>query len=176
MKLRVPRFRRAGILLAGALLISLAAIAVAVAGGIDRGRVLAFATTRLSAALDRPVAAGGFRFSLPEGEFVVRGLQVGRDPMDGGPAPPLVSIDEIRGDLRLWSLLLGRLHFESLAVDGLSLWGLDDGSPPPPRPRRVRAGVRSARLPAVVFVGPDLGVGDDDRLPGSPDPLGPPGE
>ena len=133
MKLRAPRLRRAGILLAGALL-SLAAIAVAVAGGIDRRRVLAFATTRLSAALDRPVAAGGFRFSLPEGEFVVRGLQVGRDPMDGGPAPPLVSIDEIRGDLGLWSLLLGRLHFESLAVDGLSLWGLDDGSPPPPRP------------------------------------------
>ena len=49
--------------------------------------------------------------------------------MEVGPGPPLFSIDEIRGDLGLWSLALARLHFESLAVEGLSLWGLDDGSP-----------------------------------------------
>ena len=113
-------------------MLSLVAIAAAVwvAGGIDQDRLLAIATGRLSAALDRPVAASGFRISLPEGEFVIRGLQVGREPMDIGPGPPLFSVDEIRGDLGFSSLVLARLHFESLAVEGLSLWGLDDGSPP----------------------------------------------
>ena len=126
------RFRRARFLLAGCLLLLLATIAVVVAvlGGIDQDRLLAAAARRLSAALDRPVAASGFRISLREGEFVVRGLQVGRGPLDLGPAPPVFSIDEVRGDLGLWSLLLARLHFESLAIEGLSLWGLDDGSQP----------------------------------------------
>ena len=126
------RFRRARFFLAGCLLLLLATIAVVVAvlGGIDQDRLLAAATRRLSAALDRPVAASGFRISLPEGEFVVRGLQVGRGPLDLGPAPPVFSIDEVRGNLGLWSLLLARLHFESLAIEGLSLWGLDDGSQP----------------------------------------------
>ena len=50
--------------------------------------------------------------------------------MDAGPAPPVLSVGEVRGDLGLWSLLLARLHFESLAIEGLSLWGLDDGGPP----------------------------------------------
>lgn len=126
---RARRFRRAGLWLAACLLL-LAAASVAAVRGIDQGRLLAFATSRLSAALDRPVAAGGFRISLPEGEFVVRGLQVGREPADVGPAPPVFSIDEVRGNLGLWSLVVARLHFESLAIEGLSLWGLDDGSAP----------------------------------------------
>ncbi|MDE2881024.1 MAG: hypothetical protein OXP70_04175, partial [Acidobacteriota bacterium] len=123
------RFRRAGLALAVGLLLALGAIAV-VAVGIDEDRLLAYGTSRLSAALDRPVAAGGLRISLPEGAFVVRGLQVGREPLDAGPAPPVLSIGEVRGNLGLWSLVLARLHFESLAIEGLSLWGLDDGSPP----------------------------------------------
>ncbi len=133
-------FRRAGLLLAGCLLLLLATIAVAVAvtGRIDQDRLLAIATDRLSVALDRPVAASGFQISFPEGEFVVRGFQVGRqvgrqvgkEPLDLGPAPPVFSIDEVRGNLRLGSLARARLHFESLAIEGLSFWGLDDGSPP----------------------------------------------
>ena len=126
------RFRRVGLFLAGCLLLLLATIAVVVAvtGGIDQDRLLAAATGRLASALDRPVAASGFQISLPEGEFVVRGLQVGREPPEVGPGPPLFSIDEVRGNLGLWSLALARLHFESLAVEGLSLWERDDGSPP----------------------------------------------
>ena len=123
------RFRRAGLVLAVGLLLVLATIAV-VAVGIDEDRLLAYGTSRLSAALDRPVAAGGLRISLPEGEFVVRGLQVGREPLDAGPAPPVLSIAEVRGNLGLWSLLLARVHFESLAIEGLSFRGLDDGGPP----------------------------------------------
>ena len=123
------RFRRAGLALAVGLLLVLGAIAV-VAVGIDEDRLLAYGTSRLSAALDRPVAAGGLRISLPEGEFAVRGLQVGREPLDAGPAPPVLSVAEIRGNLGLWSLLLARVHFESLAIEGLSFWGLDDGAPP----------------------------------------------
>ena len=108
----------------------LAALAAVLAIAIDEDRLLAFGTSRLSAALDRPVAASGLRISLPEGEFAVRGLQVGRDPVDVGPAPPVLAVGEIRGDLGLWSLLRARVHFESLAIEGLSLWGLDDGGPP----------------------------------------------
>ncbi|MCY3746307.1 MAG: translocation/assembly module TamB domain-containing protein [Acidobacteria bacterium] len=123
------RFRRAALILAGCLLLVLAAMAGVVAVAIDEDRLLAFATSRLSAALDRPVAAGGLRISLPEGEFAVRGLQVGREPLDAGPAPPVLSIGEVRGNLGLLSLALARLRFESLAIEGLSFWGLDDGSP-----------------------------------------------
>ena len=126
------RFRRTGLFLAGCALLALVSIAAAVwvAGAISQDRFLAVATGRLSSALDRPVAASGFQISLPEGEFVIRGLQVGREPTEVGPGPPLFSIDEIRGNLGVWSLALARLHFESLAVEGLSLWELDDGSPP----------------------------------------------
>ncbi|MDE2972273.1 MAG: hypothetical protein OXU35_08185, partial [Acidobacteriota bacterium] len=124
------RFRRAGLYVAGCVVLLLGAMTVFVAVGIDEDRLLAFATSRLSAALDRPVAAGGLRISLPEGEFAVRGLQVGREPLDAGPAPPVLSIGEIRGNLGLWSLVRARLHFESLAIDGLSFRGLDDGGPP----------------------------------------------
>ncbi len=124
------RFRRAGLVLAGCLLGLLAALAAVLAIAIDEDRLLAFGTSRLSAALGRPVAASGLRISLPEGEFAVRGLQVGRDPVDAGPAPPVLAVGEIRGDLGLWSLLLARVHFESLAIEGLSFWGLDDGGPP----------------------------------------------
>lgn len=124
------RFRRAGLVLAGCLLGLLAALAAVLALAIDEDRLLAFGTSRLSAALGRPVAAGGLRISLPEGAFVVRGLQVGRDPVDAGPAPPVLAVGEVRGDLGLWSLLRARLHFESLAIEGLSFRGLDDGGPP----------------------------------------------
>ena len=108
----------------------LATLAAVLAVAIDEDRLLAYGTSRLSAALDRPVAAGSLRISLPEGEFAVRGLQVGRGPLDAGPAPPVVSVVEVRGNLGFWSLLLARVHFESLAIEGLSLWGLDDGGPP----------------------------------------------
>ncbi|MDE2659389.1 MAG: hypothetical protein OXI45_04195, partial [Acidobacteriota bacterium] len=124
------RFRRAGLILAGCLLVLLATLAAVLAVAIDEDRLLAYGTSRLSAALDRPVAAGSLRISLPEGEFAVRGLQVGRGPLDAGPAPPVVSVAEVRGNLGFWSLLLARVHFESLAIEGLSLWGLDDGGPP----------------------------------------------
>ncbi len=124
------RFRRAGLFVAGGLLALLAALAAVVTVAVDEDRLLALATSRLSGALDRPVAAGGLRISLPEGEFAVRGLQVGREPLDAGPAPPVLSIGEIRGNLGVWSLVLARLHFESLAIEGLSFWGLDDGGPP----------------------------------------------
>lgn len=130
MTISSRRFRRAGLLLAACLLVLLAALAAVVTVAIDEDRLLAFATSRLSAALDRPVAAGGLRISLPAGEFAVRGLQVGREPLDSGPAPPVLSIAEVRGNLGLSSLVLARLHFESLAIEGLSFWGTDDGGPP----------------------------------------------
>lgn len=125
MTLTARGLSRALLFAAGALLLLLAA-AVLIVSRMDQDRLLAAATGRLSRSLDRPVAAGGLQISLPEGEFVVRGLQVGREPLDVGPAPPVLSVDEVRGDLGLWSLVVGRLHFEHLAVDGLSVRGLDD--------------------------------------------------
>ena len=137
------RFRRTGVVLAGGLLLLLATIAAVVVRGMDEDRLLALATSRLSAALDRPVAAGGLRISLPEGAFVLRGLQVGREPRDTGPAPPVLSVAEVRGDLGLWSLLRARLHFESLAIEGLSFWGLDDGSAPRSDPAAAGPGLEA---------------------------------
>ncbi len=133
------RLRRVAALLAVGLVLLLATAAVVVSL-VDEDRLLGFVTGRLSAALDRPVAAGGFRISLPEGAFVVRGFQVGGEPLDTGPAPPALSIEEIRGNLGLWSLLGGRFHFESLAIEGLSSWGFDDGSPPPSDPAASGSG------------------------------------
>ena len=118
---------------AGALLLLFAA-AVLIVSRMDQDRLLAAAVGRLSQSLDRPVAASGLQISLPEGEFVVRGLQVGREPLDVGPAPPVFSVDEIRGDLGLLSLAVGRLHFERLAVEGLSVRELDDGTSASPVP------------------------------------------
>ena len=128
----VRRFRRAGLVLAGCLLLLLASLAVAIwiAGRMDQGKLLAAVTGRLSTAVARPVAVSGFEISFPEGEFVLRGLQVGGEPQEIGPAPPTLSIDEVRGNLGLWSLARAHLHFESLAVEGLSLWGLGDSGQP----------------------------------------------
>ena len=127
----VRRFRSIRLFGAGCLLL-LAAIAgsVWVVGRSDQERLLAAVSGRLSEALGRPVAVGGIQISFPEGEFVLRGLHLGREPTDVGPAPPAISIDEIRGNLGLWSLALARLHFESLAVEGLSFRGRYDGSQP----------------------------------------------
>ena len=129
----VRRFRYIRLFGAGCLLL-LAAIAgsVWVVGRSDQERLLAAVSGRLSEALGRPVAVGGIQISFPEGEFVLRGLHLGREPTDVGPAPPAISIDEIRGNLGLWSLALARLHFESLAVEGLSFRGRYDGSQPRP--------------------------------------------
>ena len=125
------RFRYTRLVGIGCLLLLVAfAGIVRVAGRIDQERLLAAISGRLSEALGRPVAVGGVRISLPEGEFVLRGLHLGREPTDVGPAPPAISIDEIRGNLGLWSLALARLHFESLAVEGLSYRARYDGSQP----------------------------------------------
>ena len=97
---------------------------------MDQGKLLAAVTGRLSTAVTRPVAVSGFEISFPEGEFVLRGLQVGGEPQEIGPAPPTLSIDEVRGNLGLWSLARAHLHFESLAVEGLSLWGLGGSGQP----------------------------------------------
>ena len=126
------RIRRFWLVLAGssaALLVSLAVI-LWVASHLDSRRLLSLVTGPLSAALGRPVAASGLEISLREGAFVVRGLQIGREPMEIGPAPPALSIDRIRGRLSWRSLLPTRLHLESLAVEGVAVWGLDDGGKP----------------------------------------------
>ncbi len=126
----VRRFRYLRLFGAGCLLV-LAAIAgsVWVVGRSDQERLLAAVSGRLSEALGRPVAVGGIQISFPEGDFVLRGLHLGRAPMDVGPAPPAISIAEIRGNLGLWSLARARLHFESLVVEGLSFRGRYDGTP-----------------------------------------------
>ena len=128
------RFRRFWLLLAGSSAVLLASIAVIlwVVSNLDSQRLLVQVTGRLSAALGRPVAASGFEVSLAEGEFVLRGLQIGREPMEIGPAPPIFSIDRVRGKLSWRSLFPARLHMESLAVEGVGLWGLDDGGNPQP--------------------------------------------
>ena len=127
MTLTARGLLRALLFAAGALLLLLAAT-ILIVSRMDQDRLRAAAMARLSRSLDRPVAASGLRISLPEGEFVVRGLQVGREPLDVGPAPPVFSIDEIRGDLGLMSLAVGRLHFEHLAVEGLSVRESNDGT------------------------------------------------
>ena len=128
------RFRRFWLLLAGSSAVLLASIAVIlwVVSNLDSQRLLVQVTGRLSAALGRPVAASGFEVSLAEGEFVLRGLQIGREPMEIGPAPPTFSIDRVHGKLSWRSLFPARLHMESLAVEGVGLWGLDDGGNPQP--------------------------------------------
>ena len=128
------RFGRFWLLLAGSLaaLVVAGALALWVVSNLDSDRVLAQVTSRLSAALGRPVAASGFEISVAEGEFVLRGLQIGREPMEIGPAPPAFSIDRIRGRLSWRSFFPARLHLESLTVEGVGLWGLDDGGKPRP--------------------------------------------
>lgn len=129
-----PRIRRFWLVVAGsvaALLVSVGVILWAVSS-LDSARLRGFVTERLSAGLGRPVAASGFEFSLTEGEFVLHGLQIGRDPMETGPPPPAFSIERVRGRLSWRSFLPARLHLESLDVEGVRLWGLDDGGKPPP--------------------------------------------
>ena len=128
------RFRRFRPLLAGAAVTLLASVALGwwLAANLESARVLSFVTGRLSAALGRPVAASGFEASLTEGEFVLRGLQIGRVQAEIGPAPPAFAIDRLRGQLSWRSLFPARLHLESLEVEGVGLWGLDDGGNPPP--------------------------------------------
>ena len=128
------RIRRFWLVLAGsaaALVVSAGVILWAVSS-LDSARLLGLVTERLSASLGRPVAASGFEVSFTEGEFVLRGLQIGREPMEIGPAPPAFSIDRVRGRLSWRSFLPARLHLESLDVEGVRLWGLDDGGIPQP--------------------------------------------
>lgn len=128
------RFRRVWIFLAGSLVVLLASAATIfwVVTTLDPDRVLSLVTDRLSAAVGRPVAASGFEISPAEGEFVLRGLQIGREPTDIGPPPPAFAIDRVRGVLSWRSLFPTRLHLESLDLEGLGLWGLDDGGKPLP--------------------------------------------
>lgn len=131
-----PRFGRLGRILAGFVLLLFAALALAagIVSGLGQDRLLEAATARLSESLGRRVTARKFGVSLPEGEFFIRGLQIGRDPLDIGPGPPLLAVDEIRGNLGWRFLALARLHFESLAVEGLSVWGRDEAAPVQPDP------------------------------------------
>jgi hypothetical protein len=124
--------------MAGCVLLLFASTALAawVVSRFGEDRLLDPATRRLSGSLGRPIAASGLGISLPEGKFTLRGVQVGRNPLDIGPGPPLLSMDEIRGDLGWRSLALGRLHFESVVVEGLSVWGRDEGTPAPADPGR----------------------------------------
>lgn len=125
-------FRKRRAILAGALaaVALLAGSAVWMLSGLDSDDLARLVSRRLSAALGRPVAASGIRFSLWKGEFVLRGVQVGRDPGPLGPEPPAFSVERIRGRLSWRSLLPTRLHLESLEVAGVGLWGLDDGGEP----------------------------------------------
>ena len=128
------RFRRVWLFLAGSLVVLLASAATIfwVLTTLDQERVLQLVTGGLSAAFGRPVAASGFEISPAEGEFVLRGLQIGREPTDIGPPPPAFAIDTVRGRLSWRSLFPTRLHLESLDLEGVGLWGLDDGGKPRP--------------------------------------------
>lgn len=128
------RFRRVWIFLAGSLVVLFASAATIlwVVTTLDPDRVLSLVTDRLSAAVGRPVAASGFEISPAEGAFVLRGLQIGREPTDVGPPPPAFAIDRVRGTLSWRSLFPTRLHLASLDLEGLGLWGLDDGGKPRP--------------------------------------------
>lgn len=132
----VPSRRRRWLrpLLAGAAAALLASLALGwwLAANLHPERVLSVIAERLSAALGRPVAASGFEASLADGEFVLRGLQFGREAAEIGPSPPAFSIDRVHGQLSWRSLFPPRLHLESLTVEGVGLWGLDDGGKPPP--------------------------------------------
>ncbi len=99
---------------------------------VDSPWLTGFMSARLSAAFGRPVALSGVTLSLPDGRFAFRGLQIGRDPSPVGPPPPAFSVDAVRGRLSWRSLIPTRLHLESLAVEGVGLWGLDDGGRPAP--------------------------------------------
>jgi hypothetical protein len=116
---------------AAVLLVSLGVIFWVVAS-LDSQRLLAYVTGQLSARLGRPVAASRFEVSIPEGEFTLHGLQIGREPMAIGPAPPAFSIERVRGRLSWRSFVPARFHLESLDIEGVYLWGLDDGGKPRP--------------------------------------------
>ena len=128
---RIRRFRRVLAVVAAASVVFLGVL-FWVVSSLDSARWLEFVTDRLSASLGRTVAASGFEMSLSEGEFVLRGLQIGREPMEIGPPPPAFSIDRVRGGLSWRSFLPARFHLESLDVEGVRLWGLDDGGKPQP--------------------------------------------
>lgn len=89
-------------------------------------------TNRLSAAFGRPVVFSDLELSLFEGSFLIGGLQVGRMTGGAGPAPPALSIEEIRGRLSWRSLAPPHLHLENLEVAGVAVRGLDDGGQPVP--------------------------------------------
>ena len=131
------RQRRRRLLLIGVLafVACLLASAAWIAWTLDSDRIGRLVTGRFSALLGRPVAASGVETSLLRGEFVLRGLQIGRigrDPGLEGPPTPAFSIDAVQGRLSWRSLIPALLHLESLSVEGVSLWGLDDGGRPAP--------------------------------------------
>lgn len=136
--LRPPRRHRTAAILAAA------ALATAVTIGVGVGwmslvltpeRVREALTTRLAAVLARPVALSDLAFSVTDGELRLRGLQIGRVGGGTAPAPPAVSVEEIRGRLSWRSLFPPHLHLETLELRGVAVRGLDDGgTPPPPRP------------------------------------------
>ena len=170
------RNRRFRLVLAGAAAASAVSLGVIlwVVSSLDPQRLGAYVTGRLSAVLGRPVAASGFEFSLPEGEFVLRGLQLGREPTDIGPPPPAFSIDRIRGRLSWRSFFPARLHLESLDVEGVGLWGLDDGGKPPPESAPLGPAIEAvaARLSfssnRMSVSGTTIGVPEPADAVGSP--------
>ena len=128
------RSRRRRLVLAGGPVLAFALVAGALwlSAWVHSEHLVGLVTRQLTVALGRPVAASSLEISVSRGEFVLRGLQFGREPMAAGPPPPAFSIASVRGRLSWRSLIPTRLHLESLDIEGMSLWGLDDGGEPAP--------------------------------------------
>ena len=137
---RHRRRRRAVVLGALALGLVFATVAAWFLVALESERVAAFATRRLTAALGRPVAVSDIEVSPLGREFVLRGVQLGREPLDSGPPPPSMSAEAIRARFSWQSLLRLRLHLDDLGIEGFAIRGFDDaGAPAPESPALERA-------------------------------------
>ncbi len=99
-------------------------------------RLTRFALDRFSTTLNMPVAVWEVEVHPGSGDFVLTGVQVGREPSPFGPAPPVYSVERIEGRLGWGSWIPARVDLNELRVEGVSVRGFDDGATPPPGTER----------------------------------------
>lgn len=111
---------------AGALVLLVAGVLVALPWLVDVPRVQAYVAQAASQALGRPVRFATLTVSaFPTPGVRLKGLQVGEDPRFGNQ--PFLVVEEGRFRLRLRSLLSGRVELTDLTLDKLRVEIIDDG-------------------------------------------------
>jgi AsmA protein len=111
---------------AGALVLLLAGVLVALPWLVDVPRVQAYVANAASQALGRPVRFTSLTVSaFPTPSVRIKGLQVAEDPRFGNQ--PFLVVEEGRFRLRLRPLLSGRVELTDLTLDKVRVEIIDDG-------------------------------------------------